>query len=135
MSVARIPFCCPCLGPFPIENKQRQAVGELHPHCYCIKWFFKPCGSDWICTCCYSLDVTDSNLRETYIIKRDCCTCLCCAHWAIRDVTGNEKGEIKQTGWFCPNYQVILPDDNDRNKLIVLSTVPYLPWLAPSSKI
>lgn len=87
------------------------------------------CGlySETIFNPCISLDVVDSSSKETYQIKRDCCTCFCCAHWTIKDLAGNEKGDISQSGWCCPNYRVVLPDDNEKNKLIVLTTVPYLP--------
>ena len=39
------------------------------------------------------------------------------------------RAEIKQTGYFCPKYEVGLPHDTEINKRLVLSAMPYLPWI------
>ncbi len=60
VSLSTIPCLCPCYGPYPVQNKEKQLVGELRPNCYCLKilcLFWSPMLP------CISLDVTDSALQ------------------------------------------------------------------------
>ncbi len=120
---AIIPICCQCCGPFPVFGKQKTPLGEYQPHCYiCKPCVQPPCASD-----CIHLTVHDASQAEIYNIKRECCTCGCCTTWNVFDNGLNQVGQIKQTGCFCPNYEVTLPQASETNKALVLGTLVALP--------
>jgi hypothetical protein len=35
-----------------------------------------------------------------------------CSKWDVFDPYGNIRGEFQQTGWCCPNWEILLPDAN-----------------------
>ena len=119
-----MPYFCPIFGPYPVEGKNSEHLGELKPHCYICH----SCPWNWWWPCCTSLSVFDGKMAEAYVVKRECCTCYCCTRWNVYDQMQNIKAEIKQVGWFCPNYEITLPEDHPKTKLLVLSTVHMLPW-------
>lgn len=120
---AKVPFFCPCYGPYPVEGRNGVPMGEYAPHCYILKL----CGIDWAFPCCLSLSIHDKNINEIYMIKRRCCTCFCCTKWDVFDMLNNQKAEIAQTGIVCPQFEVTLPQDNENNKALVLGTIAMLP--------
>lgn len=105
VSESRLPYFCPIYGPYPVQGKNSEHLGELKPHCYCCH----ACPWNWWWPCCTSLSVFDGKMAEAYVVKRECCTCGCCTRWNVYDQMQNIRAEIKQTGWCCPNFQITLP--------------------------
>jgi hypothetical protein len=66
-------------------------------------------------------------MATVYNVNRLPCTCLCCTKWEIQDPVGNKKGEIRQNGFFCPNYEFELPPDHENHRKLLLATISYLP--------
>lgn len=123
----RTPKCFPWCGPYPVTDKGENSIGELAPHCYiCILPYGCQLWS-WFTACCAYLEVRNQNMANIYNIHRNICTCCCCTKWTISDPTGNKKGEIRQTGWFCPNYEYEIPADHENHRKMVLSAISYLP--------
>ncbi len=118
-----IPQCFQCLGPYYVDDKNEQRIGELRPHCYighnCWCCLFHPL--------CMSLDVYDKNMNKIYVINREPWTFICCTKWYVSDLSSQVKSEITHNGFFCPNFHVSLPKDTEDNKKLVLSAIGFLP--------
>jgi hypothetical protein len=81
--------------------------------------------------CLRRLEVTTFNRPQTYTIPRPCCRLPCCAHWDIKDATGNNVGEIDYNGGLCllkHHWTVnFFGNLSNQDKLLFLSSIPFLP--------
>lgn len=110
--------CCP---EYDVINSSNMTYGKIKP--FCLRG---------LTTCCGETTASNLSLNTNYRITRDCGGVSCCSiNWTVKEmVTDSVVSNIRLSGCcgLCPSYSLFFINVmSNEDKLLLLSTIPFLP--------